>query len=258
MKRVRISGITGQDGSFLAEYLFSNGDGVHSIVGYASIFNTDRIDPIYTDPQERGVSLFRLYGDVTDGIYNLAAQSYVRASFDQAGYTADVAAAGTLRLLGAVRDYAESGKQVRYHQSGSSEMSGSADPPQSEPAPRVASARRNVRDLENHTRAHPYRAASLSGRLRGGHGRISLRVRIPRSRKTYCGLGWKPYVETDPRALFAPGFLPKASRKSGRKPRVTFEEMVRIVVEHDFDRARQERTLAAAGHKVIQRGLWHG
>jgi GDPmannose 4,6-dehydratase len=115
----------------------------------ASAFNTDRLDAIYTDPHE-GAALFLHYGDVTDGaslrriiekvqpdeIYNLAAQSHVRVSFDQAEYTADVAAIGALRMLEALRDYAKtSGKRVPFYQAGSSEMFGGAAPPQNEKTP---------------------------------------------------------------------------------------------------------------------------
>src|SRR5215471_16988599 len=146
MKKALISGITGQDGSFLAELLLAKDYEVHGIVRRASTFNTERLDPIYSDPHERGASLFLHYGDVTDGaslrhildrvqpdeIYNLAAQSHVRVSFDQAEYTADVVATGTLRLLEAVRDYAANGGDVRFYQAGSSEMFGAAKPPQNE------------------------------------------------------------------------------------------------------------------------------
>jgi len=147
MKRALISGITGQDGSFLAELLLSKGYEVHGIVRRASTFNTDRLDSIYLDPHEPNATLHLHYGDVTDGaslrhimdkaqpddVYNLAAQSHVRVSFDQAEYTADVVATGTLRFLEVLRDYVSpSGKQVRFYQAGSSEMFGAANPPQSE------------------------------------------------------------------------------------------------------------------------------
>src|SRR5829696_3311677 len=103
MKRALISGITGQDGSFLAELLLSKGYEVHGIVRRASTFNTDRLDAIYSDPHEQGTRIYLHYGDVGDGtglrriinkiepdeVYNLAAQSHVRVSFDQAEYTAD-------------------------------------------------------------------------------------------------------------------------------------------------------------------------
>src|SRR5215831_5453390 len=147
MKKALISGITGQDGSFLAEFLLAKGYEVHGIVRRASTFNTERLDPIYADPHEQGASLFLYYGDVTDGaslrhilektqpdeLYNLAAQSHVRVSFDQAEYTADVVATGTLRLLEAIRDSVKG--TVRVYQAGSSEMYGAAPPPQNEKTP---------------------------------------------------------------------------------------------------------------------------
>ncbi len=150
MKKALITGITGQDGSFLAELLLAKGYQVHGIVRRASTFNTERLDSIYTDPHEQNARLYLHYGDVTDGsglrhvlesvqpdeIYNLAAQSHVRVSFDQPEYTADVVATGTLRLLDAVRDYtSNTGRQVRMYQAGSSEMFGAAHPPQSEATP---------------------------------------------------------------------------------------------------------------------------
>ena len=131
MKKALITGITGQDGSFLAELLIAKGYEVHGIVRRASSFNTDRLDPIYADPHEHGIRLRLHYGDLTDGtglrhiveevqpdeIYNLGAQSHVRVSFDGPEYTADVVATGTLRLLDVVRDYmANSKKSVRVYQ----------------------------------------------------------------------------------------------------------------------------------------------
>src|SRR5438132_11244213 len=150
MKKALIFGITGQDGSYLAELLLAKDYEVHGVVRRASTFNTDRLDGIYADPHELNVSLHLHYGDVTDGaglrhiiesvqpdeIYNLAAQSHVRVSFDQAEYTADVVATGTLRLLEAVRDSAKyASKCVRIYQAGSSEMFGAAAPPQNESTP---------------------------------------------------------------------------------------------------------------------------
>jgi len=142
-----ITGITGQDGSFLAELLLSKGYEVHGIVRRSSTFNTDRLDAIYTDPHELGARIYLHYGDLSDGtglrriinsiepneVYNLGAQSHVRVSFDQAEYTADVVATGTLRLLEALQDYIiSSGNHVRLYQAGSSEMFGATNPPQSE------------------------------------------------------------------------------------------------------------------------------
>ncbi|MBN9660809.1 MAG: GDP-mannose 4,6-dehydratase [Acidobacteria bacterium] len=147
LKRALITGITGQDGSYLTEFLLTAGYHVSGLIRRASTFNTGRLDHIYSDPHDSGSRLKLHYGDVTDGtglrrileasmpdeIYNLAAQSHVRVSFDQAEYSADVVATGTLRLLEAVRDYSENtGRRVRFYQAGSSEMFGAAAPPQSE------------------------------------------------------------------------------------------------------------------------------
>jgi len=151
MKRCAlITGITGQDGSYLTEFLLAKGYEVHGIIRRASTFNTTRIDHLYQDPHDPGTKLFLHYGDLADGtglrqilekvhpdeIYNLGAQSHVRVSFEQPEYTADVVATGTLRLLEALRDYIKtSGKEVRFYQAGSSEMFGAAPPPQSEKTP---------------------------------------------------------------------------------------------------------------------------
>jgi GDPmannose 4,6-dehydratase len=148
-KKALIFGITGQDGSFLAEFLLEKRYQVHGVVRRASTFNTGRLAGIYADPHEQ-TNLFLHYGDVTDSsgirhiiekvrpdeIYNLAAQSHVRVSFDQPEYTADVVAIGALRLLEAYRDHvANTGRQVRFYQAGSSEMFGAAPPPQNESTP---------------------------------------------------------------------------------------------------------------------------
>src|SRR5687767_8531725 len=150
MKKALITGITGQDGSYLTELLLNKGYEVHGIIRRASVFNTDRIDHIYSDPHDSQARLFLHYGDLTDGtgirhvleqtqpdeIYNLGAQSHVRVSFDQPEYTADVVATGTLRLLESVRDYAaRTNRQVRVYQAGSSEMFGASPAPQSERTP---------------------------------------------------------------------------------------------------------------------------
>ena len=149
MKQALIVGITGQDGSYLAEFLISKGYQVHGIVRRASTFNTSRISQIYAEPQGDGVLQLH-YGDLAnasrlrllmeqtqpDEIYNLGAQSHVRVSFDQAEYTADIVATGALRLLEAFRDYALAhNSKPRFYQAGSSEMFGSAPPPQNEATP---------------------------------------------------------------------------------------------------------------------------
>lgn len=138
-KRALITGITGQDGSYLSEFLLEQGYEVHGIIRRTSTFNTDRIDHIYEDPHREGVKLFLHYGDLTDGttlrrileevqpveIYNLGAQSHVRVSFDSPEYTVDAVGMGTLRLLEAIRDYQQrTGIEVRFYQAGSSEMFG--------------------------------------------------------------------------------------------------------------------------------------
>ncbi len=147
MKKALITGITGQDGSYLTRFLLAKGYEAHGIIRRTSTFNTDRIDDIYIDPHDTGSRLFLHYGDLTDGtslrrilekiepdeIYNLGAQSHVRVSFDQPEYTADTVATGTLRMLEAVRDFCgKSGGKIRFYQAGSSEMYGGVAPPQNE------------------------------------------------------------------------------------------------------------------------------
>lgn len=146
-----ITGITGQDGSYLSELLLDKGYEVHGIIRRTSTFNTDRIDHIYQDPHDDEARLYLHYGDLTDGttlrrileevqpteIYNLGAQSHVRVSFDSPEYTVDSVGMGTLRLLEAIRDYQHrTGIQVRFYQAGSSEMFGKVqEVPQKETTP---------------------------------------------------------------------------------------------------------------------------
>ncbi|MER3432438.1 MAG: GDP-mannose 4,6-dehydratase [Leptolyngbya sp. ERB_1_1] len=150
-KRALLTGITGQDGSYLGELLLEQGYEVHGIIRRTSTFNTDRIDHIYEDPHVEGARLFLHYGDLTDGttlrrileevqpaeIYNLGAQSHVRVSFDAPEYTVDTVGMGALRILEATRDYQQrTGADVRYYQAGSSEMYGKVQAvPQSEETP---------------------------------------------------------------------------------------------------------------------------
>jgi len=146
-KRALITGITGQDGSYLAEFLLSKGYEVHGIIRRASTFNTGRLEPIYQDPHASRKRLFLHYGDLSDAsalarlmlkvqpeeIYNLAAQSHVRVSFDSPEYTTDITATGAVRLLEAIR---ESGTKPRYYQASSSEMYGMVqEVPQKETTP---------------------------------------------------------------------------------------------------------------------------
>lgn len=149
-KKALITGITGQDGSYLAELLLSKGYEVHGIIRRASHFNTARIDHLYQDPHVNGVRLFLHYGDLSDAstirkliyqvqpdeIYNLGAQSHVRVSFDIAEYTADITGLGVLRILEAIKDYEQNtNRKVKFYQASSSEMFGSSPPPQNEQTP---------------------------------------------------------------------------------------------------------------------------
>ncbi len=146
-KSALITGITGQDGSYLAELLLDKGYEVHGLIRRSSSFNTERIDHLYQDPHASDVKLHLHYGDLTDGVglrqvltqcrpdevYNLGAQSHVRVSFDQPVYTAQVDAIGTLRLLEAIRDV---GLATKYYQASSSEMYGQVvETPQTEATP---------------------------------------------------------------------------------------------------------------------------
>jgi GDPmannose 4,6-dehydratase len=342
-----ITGITGQDGSFLSELLLSKGYVVHGIVRRASTFNTERLDAIYADPHESGARLHLHYGDMADGaslrkilqqakpseIYNLAAQSHVRVSFDQAEYTADVVATGTLRLLEAVREYADAGNAIRFYQAGSSEMFGASPPPQDEDTPFYPRSPYAVGKVAGHWFAKNYREAYglfiVNGILfnhesqRRGETfvtrkitRALTRIKLGLQDKLYLGnldssrdwgfagdfvdamwrmlqqpepddyvvatgeahsvrdflgiaaarlgLDWKKHVETDPRYLRPTevdalcGDSSKARNKLGWEPKVSFEQLVALMVDHDLELARQERTLADAGHKVVARGLFHG
>src|ERR1700759_4697067 len=146
MKKALICGITGQDGSYLAELLLQKGYEVHGLIRRASTFNTSRIDHLYVDPHQTDARLFLHYGDLTDGtrlvtllstiepdeVYNLAAQSHVRVSFDEPVHTGDTTGIGSIRLLEAVR---LSKVDCRFYQASSSEMFGASPPPQNEDTP---------------------------------------------------------------------------------------------------------------------------
>ncbi|MEV4687253.1 GDP-mannose 4,6-dehydratase [Microbacterium sp. LWH3-1.2] len=146
MKRALITGITGQDGSYLAELLLGKGYEVHGLIRRASTFNTQRIDHLYVDPHDPSARLFLHYGDLSDGaglvsllvkihpneVYNLAAQSHVRVSFDEPVHTADTTGVGTIRLLEAVRS---SGIDTKFYQASTSELYGATPPPQNELSP---------------------------------------------------------------------------------------------------------------------------
>ena len=342
MKRALITGITGQDGSYLAELLLAKGYEVHGIIRRSSTFNTKRIDPIYKDPHNQGVRLLLHYGDLADGtnlrrvleaaqpdeVYNLAAQSLVQVSFEQAEYTADIVGTGTLRLLECLRDHIRSsGKQVRFYQAGSSEMFGASPPPQDENTPfyprspyavaKVAAYyfAKNYREaynmfiangiLFNHeserrgetfvTRKITRAAAriklglqqklylgNLDAKRDWGHARdyVDAMWRMLQAEQPddyvvatgeahsvrefveaafgYLGLDWQQHVEVDPRYLRPTevnhllGNPQKAMRLLSWKPRVTFAELVRVMVDHDLEAARQEQTLRRAGHDVSE------
>jgi GDPmannose 4,6-dehydratase len=145
-KKALITGITGQDGSYLAELLLAKGYEVHGLIRRASTFNTHRIDHLYVDPHDPEARLFLHYGDLSDGarlvtllagiapdeVYNLAAQSHVRVSFDEPEHTGDTTGMGAIRLLEAVR---LAGLHCRFYQASSSEMFGASPPPQNEDTP---------------------------------------------------------------------------------------------------------------------------
>jgi len=146
MKKALITGITGQDGSYLAEFLLKKGYEVHGLIRRASTFNTERIDHLYIDPHDPKARIFLHYGDLSDSgqlnnliynvqpeeIYHLGAQSHVRVSFDMPEYTGDITGIGTTRMLEAIR---RSGIKTKFYQASSSEMFGDSPPPQNESTP---------------------------------------------------------------------------------------------------------------------------
>ncbi|MGD2070512.1 MAG: GDP-mannose 4,6-dehydratase [Gemmatimonadota bacterium] len=343
-RRALLTGITGQDGSYLAELLLSKGYEVHGVVRRASVFTTDRIDHLYQDPHEPGARMFLHYGDLADGavlrrivervepdeIYHLGAQSHVKVSFDEPIYTADVVAVGTLRLLEAVRDYAErTEKEVRFYNAGSSEMYGATPPPQDEETPFHPRSPYAVSKVAAHWYAVNFRESYglfiCNGILfnhespRRGETfvtrkvtRAAARAKLGIQDKVYLGnldarrdwgfagdyvdamwrmlqqdepddyvvatgesysvrelvdaafgyldLDPERHVEIDPR-YYRPaevhhlrGDPSRAREKLGWSPRVSFHELVRMMVDHDLELARQERTLKEAGHAVLPRG----
>ncbi|MFM2420700.1 MAG: hypothetical protein RL385_5423, partial [Pseudomonadota bacterium] len=333
-KTALITGITGQDGSYLTELLLSKGYNVHGIIRRASTFNTGRIDHLYQDPHISAARVSLHYGDLSDGtglrrilervrpaeVYNLAAQSHVKVSFDQPEYTADVVATGTLRLLEAVRDFQQhTGHEVRIYQAGSSEMFGSAKPPQSERTPFEPRSPYAVSKVAGHYYCINYREAYnlfiCNGILfnhespRRGETFVTRKVTRAVGRikhglqeKLYLGnldamrdwgfagdyveamwrmlqqeqpddyvvatneaysvrdlvsaafaradLDYTKYVETDPRYLrptevdYLLGDSSKARAKLGWKPKVNFQELVHMMVDHDLALARRERLIA--------------
>ncbi len=348
MKRALITGVTGQDGSYLTEFLLAKGYEVHGLIRRASTFHTDRIDHLYQDPHESDAKLFLHYADLADGtglrrvlervqpdeVYNLAAQSHVMVSFDQPEYTADVVATGTLRLLEALRDHMDArASTVKIYQAGSSEMYGSAVSPQSETTPFhprspygaskvaafwYATNYREAYDLfvtngilfnhESPRRGETFVTRKISravGRIKEGLqdtlylGNLDAKrdwgyagdfveamwlmlqhetaddfvVATGQSHAvrdylemafSHAGLDWERYVRIDERYLRPAevdtlcGDASKARTQLNWQPKVTFEELVRMMVDHDLELARQERTLSDAGHAVNLRGAAHG
>ncbi|MEE8122592.1 MAG: GDP-mannose 4,6-dehydratase [Alphaproteobacteria bacterium] len=345
MKKALITGITGQDGAYLAEFLLGRDYEVHGIIRRASTFNTDRIDHLYQDPHDPNARMFLHYGDLADGtglrrvinevqpdeFYNLGAQSHVKVSFDQPEYTADIVYTGTLRLLEALRDYIEvSGKAVRIYQAGSSEMFGASPPPQNEQTPFYPRSPYAASKVAAHWIAVNYREAyrmfvangilfNHESPLRGETfvsrkiTRAAGRIKLGLQEKLYLGnlearrdwgfagdyveamwlmlqqaeaddyvvatgeihsvqelleeafggldLDWRDHVAIDAK-YFRPtevdalqGDAAKAKAKLGWEPKVTFKELVRMMVDHDLELARQEQTLKSAGHEVALRGL---
>ena len=169
-KKAVITGITGQDGSYLAELLLAKGYEVHGLMRRSSTFNTDRIDHIYQDPHTLHQNMFLHYADLADGsrlvtllgeiqpdeVYNLAAQSHVRVSFDEPEYTGDVTGVGTIRLLEAIRAV---GLDTRFYQASSSEMFGATPPPQNEETPFYPRSPYGVAKLYSYWITRNYREA---------------------------------------------------------------------------------------------------
>src|ERR1041385_6123078 len=321
MKKALITGITGQDGSYLAELLLAKGYEVHGIIRRASSFNTDRIDHLYNDKDIYGVKLFLHFGDLADStnlikllyrvqpeeIYNLAAQSHVRVSFDIPQYTADITALGAVRILEAIR---ETGLKARFYQASSSEMFGKvSETPQNENtpfyprSPYAASkvfahwATINYREsygmfasggiLFNHEsprRGETFvtrKITSAIARIKAGKQNKLFLGNLDAKRDwgyakeyveamwlmlqqdkpedyviatgethsvrdfldeafSHVGIDWHDYVELDPRYLRPAevdelvGDAGKAKRAFGWEPKVTFKELVRLMVDADM------------------------
>ena len=345
MPRALITGITGQDGSYLAEHLLTEGYEVHGLIRRASTFNTDRIDHLYQDPHEEGARLFLHYADLSDGtglrhvlehvqpdeVYNLAAQSHVAVSFKQSEYTADVDGMGVLRLLEAIRDArGHGGSGIRLYQAGTSEMFGGSPPPQSEHTPFYPKSPYAAAKVMAHHLVINYREAyglhASNGILfnheseRRGETfvtrkitRAATRIKLGLQDALYLGnldsqrdwghaedyvramhlmlqqdesddfviatgqshsvrafvakvfaaldLDHEEFVRIDPR-YYRPtevdalrGDASRARARLGWEPRVGIDELVRRMVAHDLELARQELTLREAGHVVVARGM---
>lgn len=339
--RALITGITGQDGSYLAELLLGKGYDVHGLIRRSSSFNTGRLDPIYQDPHDAGARLHLHYADMTDAnclaklvnqakpteVYNLAAQSHVRVSFDEPIYTADATGVGALKLLEAVRDFQDAaGYQVRYYQASSSEMYGKVvEIPQTEQTPFYPRSPYGVSKVYAHWITVNYRESysmhASCGILfnhespRRGETfvtrkitRAAGRIKCGLQKKLYLGnleakrdwgyagdyvlmmwqmlqqdepddyvvatgkthsvrefceeafsyldLDYKDFVDVDPR-YYRPaevdlllGDPTKAKEKLGWQPVVSFDELVKMMVDADLELARRDQSLIRAGHDV--------
>ena len=344
-RRALITGITGQDGSYLAELLLDKGYDVHGLVRRSSTFGTQRIEHLYRDIHDEHRSLELHHGDMADGnglarlireirpteVYNLAAQSHVRVSFDQPAYTADVTAVGTLRLLEAVRDCQDAvGCQIRLYQASSSEMFGKVvETPQCETTPFYPRSPYGVAKLYAHWITVNYRESyglhASCGILfnhespRRGETfvtrkitRAAARIQLGLQKKLYVGnldaqrdwgfagdyveamwmmlqqdspddyivstdethsvrefcdrafgrlgMDYREHIEIDPR-YFRPaevelllGCSQKARTKLGWSPRVSFAQLVEMMADADYELARKEQMMQAAGYDGILPG----
>ncbi len=343
MKKALITGITGQDGSYLAEFLLSKGYEVHGIVRRASTFNTGRIDHLYQDPHDPAARLFLHYGDLAnseqltnliynirpDEAYHLGAQSHVKVSFEIPEYTGDVTGLGAVRLLEAIR---RSGSKARLYQASSSEMFGSALPPQSESTPFQPRSPYAAAKLYAYWMTVNYREGSglfacngilfnhesprrgetfvtrkitraIAGILAGKQDRLYLGnlnakrdwgyapeyvetmwLMLQQDRPgdyvigtgethsvkefvekafAYGGLEWEAYVEIDAR-YFRPTEVEslladssKAKRELGWQPKVSFEELIAIMI--DADMATYGLTPIGRGQRILAEKFhgWH-
>ncbi len=275
-KRALITGITGQDGSYLAELLLSKEYEVHGIIRRASTFNTGRLDHIYADPHQSSARLKLHYGDLADGsglarllasiqpdeVYNLAAQSHVRVSFDCPEYTTDVGATGAVRLLEAIR---EAGLKPRFYQASSSEMYGKVrEVPQTESTPFYPrspfcglqdklylgnlDARRDWGYAKEFVEAmwrmlqqpEPDDYVIATGETHSVREFLELAF-------SHVGLDWNQHVEIDPR-YFRPaevdlliGDPSKARRQLGWEAKTKFKELVKLMVDEDVRRLKEHR-----------------
>jgi GDPmannose 4,6-dehydratase len=342
-KRALITGITGQDGSYLSELLLGKGYEVYGIIRRSSSFNTDRIDHLYEDPHEPQTRLRLVYGDLNDSsslntilrqvkpdeIYNLGAMSHVRVSFDVPEYTGEITGLGTVRLLEAVR---ETGIQPKFYQASSSELYGKVhEVPQSEKTPFHPRSPYGCAKAYAYYITLNYRESyglfACNGILfnheseRRGETfvtrkitRAATRIKMGLQQKLYLGnldarrdwgyardyveamylmmqadepddyviatgethsirefldeafgqldLDWQAHVEIDPR-YYRPaevdlllGDPSKAQQKLGWKPRVSFKELVKLMVEHDLELARRERMIAEKEGRELNSKRW--